>query len=969
MAGEGNLFHEPAELHLLFPVRKNRGSSTRPFRPEQLEARTLLSAAISTAQNPDTSRIIVAYKSSLALLSMSAPAGAHVAQAIDGADRTEIVTVDPKVSLDSTLAKLRANPNVRYAEPDYKVTTDVVPNDMYYQNGTLWGMEGDQSTPASANGSGAAEAWANDQTGTPAGAAPVYVGIIDEGIDFNHPDLIGNVWTNPYDTPGDGIDNDGNSYIDDTHGWDFYHNDNTIYDGNGGDQHGTHVTGTIAATGNNGTGVAGVDWNVKYISGKFLGPDGGYISDAIAALDYFTDLKTRHGMNIVAVNNSWGGGGFSQALQDAIVRAAKADILFIAAAGNGGSDNVGDNNDAVPSYPSSFDTTAGAGYDSVIGVAAIASNGTLASFSNYGATSVDLAAPGVGIFSTLPGSAYGYMSGTSMATPHVTGTVALYAATHPGATASDIRNAILTGAADNPLPSLAGKVATGGRLDVPDTLAQSSTIIVQPNPPSDLQVTGVTNTAISLSWTDNATNESGFHVERSTDNGLTWSPAGDASADATTFTDTGLSAGTTYWYQVSAFNSAGVSDPTNIASGTTNVAPPPAPLTPSGLTATGVTTSTVSLSWADNAFDESGYTIQRSTDGSNWSNLNTSLPSDSNSYVDSGLAAATTYYYRVIAYRNEPAGTTPSRTYSDFSNVYATTTQAAVGTGTGLRADYYDNMLSESTTSPTSFSQTGWKFARTDAAVNFNWGTGAPATSAVKLGGDTFSIKWTGSIQPRFSDSYTFRFEENDGVGMWITINGVKQQLWTPTWDRLDGQAGDRTATEYTNSSPYESSPLALKAGVKYPVTIVYYEYTGSASAKLLWRSQTYQTQEVVPQTQLYQGPSGLKATVNSSSKITLTWTDNSSSETGFKIERSTDGATFTQIATVGANVTTYANTGLTANKTYYYRVRAYNGSPVFNSAYSNKASAKTLAAAVTAAELKPQAFSNQLISDSALLG
>ncbi len=249
--------------------------------------------------------------------------------------------------------------------------------------------------------------------------------------------------------------------MDDIHGWDFDRNDNTTYDGTQ-DDHGTHVAGTIGAVGGNGKGVAGVNWNVTMISAKFLGRAGGTTANAIKAVDYITDLKTRHGLNIVATNNSWGGGGFSQALSDAIGRGCNANILFVAAAGNGGGDGVGDNNDAVANYPSNY------GSPCVIAVAAITNSGAKSSFSNYGATTVDIGAPGSGIYSTLPGknnrSAYGSYSGTSMATPHVTGAAALYASRNPGASAAQIKSGIMNSAVAT--PSLAGKCVSGGRLNV-----------------------------------------------------------------------------------------------------------------------------------------------------------------------------------------------------------------------------------------------------------------------------------------------------------------------------------------------------------------------------------------------------------------------------------------------------------------------------------------------------------------------
>lgn len=372
-------------------------------------------------------------------------------------DNEGVYLINTPLPAIEAITKAKGLTGVEYAEPNYVYTHNAVSNDSYFMNGSLWGMYGDASSPSNQYGSQAAEAWARGSTGS----SGVVIGIIDEGIQYTHPDLTANCWTNSFD-PVDGIDNDNNGYIDDFRGWDFAGNDNTTFDGTQ-DDHGTHVAGTIGASGGNGTGVAGVNWSIKMISAKFLGRNGGTTANAIKALDYISDLKIRHGINIVATNNSWGGGGFSQSLQDAIERSNQANIMFIAAAGNGGRDGIGDNNDATANYPSNYTNA------NVLAVAAITSGGAKSSFSNYGAATVDIGAPGSGIYSTVPGKnsssfSYASFSGTSMATPHVSGAAALYASVNPGSSAATIKSAILGSAL--PTASLTGKCVTGGRLNV-----------------------------------------------------------------------------------------------------------------------------------------------------------------------------------------------------------------------------------------------------------------------------------------------------------------------------------------------------------------------------------------------------------------------------------------------------------------------------------------------------------------------
>ena len=360
----------------------------------------------------------------------------------------QVLLQTPGADFDSVQQWLSQNGNIACFEPNAILTSLAIPNDSSFSQ--LWGLHntGQSGGTADADIDGP-EAWE-----LTTGSSEVILAIIDTGIDYEHLDLGDNVWRNPGEIAGDGIDNDGNGYVDDVYGWDFVGNDNDPMDDNG---HGTHVAGTIGAVGNNGTGVAGINWNVQLMALKFLDDTGsGSTSDAVEAINYATLMKRDYGVNVVASNNSWGGGGYSSSLRDAIAAAGNEGILFVAAAGNGGTDGVGDNNDEYPHYPSNYDL------DNIISVAATDRNDRLASFSNYGAASVDLAAPGVSIYSTLP-DGYGWYSGTSMAAPHVTGVVGLLASLSPGATAGEIKSAILAGA--DPISGMTGLSVTGGRLN------------------------------------------------------------------------------------------------------------------------------------------------------------------------------------------------------------------------------------------------------------------------------------------------------------------------------------------------------------------------------------------------------------------------------------------------------------------------------------------------------------------------
>ncbi|HKB04289.1 MAG TPA: S8 family serine peptidase [Gemmataceae bacterium] len=354
------------------------------------------------------------------------------------------VTLIPSVSVGQAVSFFQGQPGVQFAQPDYRVSIARVPNDPGL--GSLWGLNNTgQNGGISDADIDAPEAW-----NTSVGTGNTVVAVIDTGIDYNHPDLSANMWHNPGEIPGNGRDDDGNGFRDDVYGYDFANNDANPMDDNG---HGTHVAGTIGAIGDNGVGVAGIDWHARIMALKFLDASGsGYMSDAVRALNY----AVANGAKVV--NNSYGGGGYDPAMASAISNARSRGVIVVAAAGNDGT-----NNDAGPVYPANY-----AG-DNVLTVAATDRTDRLASFSNFGRTSVDIAAPGVGIYSTLPNGKYGTFSGTSMATPHVTGALALVWDAHPTWTYRQVIDAVLAGA--DRLTSLGGTVATGGRLNVAKAIA------------------------------------------------------------------------------------------------------------------------------------------------------------------------------------------------------------------------------------------------------------------------------------------------------------------------------------------------------------------------------------------------------------------------------------------------------------------------------------------------------------------
>lgn len=574
--------------------------------------------------------------------------GAKVLKSFKIVPNLELVKLPANTSLKDAVIKYMADPLVEYAEPNYiRRVSATIPNDQYFHQ--QWALH---NTGTFASGSAGADIKAVQAWDVHTGNGEIVIAVLDTGIDYNHAEFSGNIWINTGEIPNNGIDDDGNGKIDDWRGWNFFSNNNNSNDDHG---HGTFVSGIIGAKGNNLIGIAGMMWNVKIMPLKFLDRNGeGTIADEIAAIQYAISKGAK------IINASYSGGSFSQAENDAIVSANTAGILVMAAAGNGGNDDIGDNNDFFPEYPASYNLP------NILAIAATDQNDRIASFSNFGLNSVHVAAPGVYILSTVPTSifpsGYDFSLGTSASTPHVSGLTGLLYSYYAHFTPSQIRSTILRYV--DVLPSLSGFIQTGGRINAYKAI---SSLLV----PTGLNAIATSVTQISLSWVDNATGEDGYKVERKEASG-SFSQIASISANATSYTDSGIKDGTSYTYRVRAFNTIPADSVySNEAAAITPLQPP------ANLAATAVSTSQVNLSWADNSKTEDGYKIERKLLGaSDYVQIATVGP-NATTYADSGLSAFTTYFYRVRAF-NAVAG---NSLYS--TEVSATTPKEVTGGGGG----------------------------------------------------------------------------------------------------------------------------------------------------------------------------------------------------------------------------------------------------------------------------------------------
>ncbi|MEW5718963.1 MAG: S8 family serine peptidase [Chloroflexota bacterium] len=406
-------------------------------------ARAPGASAQGSAPTYVSGQLIVRYKNTITTLDRDAVEARRGDQKIREFKNipARVVKIGANRTVEQAVQEYKRDATVEYAEPNYIVRATDGPNDPQYA--MLWGMKNSGQIVEGIAGKAGADIKAEQAWAITTGSASIVVGVVDSGVDYSHPDLTANIWSNPGNIGGCSAG---------THGYDTIADVCDPTDDNG---HGTHVSGTIGAVGNNALGVVGVNWKTQIMGLKFLDSSGsGSVADAIDAIDFAITAKAA-GVNVRVLNNSWGGSGFSQALLDEINKAGASGILFVVSAGNN-SANV----DSSPTYPCGYSAT------NLICVAATDSNDNLASFSNYGRTSVDLSAPGKNILSTIPGSSYAYYNGTSMATPHVSGAAALIlsAPGQSGLTVDQLKSAILNNV--DSISGLSGITSTGGRLNI-----------------------------------------------------------------------------------------------------------------------------------------------------------------------------------------------------------------------------------------------------------------------------------------------------------------------------------------------------------------------------------------------------------------------------------------------------------------------------------------------------------------------
>jgi subtilisin family serine protease len=519
--------------------------------PEEIQARILSALAAASPDSYRPGEVIVKFKPGTARsesLGAHAMVGAQSVKTLENV-RAEVVKLPEGVDVGEAVEFYMENPQVDYAEPNYIANIDLTfPNDTYFY--FQWSLHNIRQT---VNGVLDADIDMPQAWDISTGSRDFIVAVIDTGADLGHPDLALNIWVNEEEIQDDGIDNDGNGFIDDTVGWDFVNQDNIPFDDN---LHGTHVSGIIGALGNNGRGVTGVNWEVRIMVLKVCNSVGSCsFADVADAILY----AVNNGAHVM--NASLGGTAFSQTLQDAVKEADKNEVLLVASAGNSTLDN-----DLIPSYPASFH------FPNIIAVAASDQDDQFASFSNFGATSVDVVAPGNHTLSTWPldifPAGYDWIEGTSMAAPHVSGLAALLMDYYRHFTYRQIRKTIMT--FTDRLPQFEGYVSSNGRINASKairSLLRPTGLTAEVIDKTTAVTAAVTSKWVRLLWTNNADGEDGYTIERKTP-GQPFSEIASVARDTEEYIDMTAQDGMTSTYRVRAFHSFGESMYSNQASAT-----------------------------------------------------------------------------------------------------------------------------------------------------------------------------------------------------------------------------------------------------------------------------------------------------------------------------------------------------------------------------------------------------------------
>ncbi len=769
-----------------------------------------------------------------------------------------------------------------------------------------------------------ASAWGTTQ------GSGVVVAVLDSGTTLSHPDLKANIWVNTVEIAGNGRDDDGNGFVDDIYGWNFVSNNADTTDTDG---HGTHVAGIIGAVANNNVGIAGLAPEVDLLSLKVISGSTGSTANIVSAIRYAIQLKTVRDINIRVMNLSLGYSEIDTAVGTAIQDAGTAGIVVVCSAGNSAS-----NNDLKSHYPSGYNS-----YDNVISVAATDQYDSLLGVSNYGANTVDLAAPGGTIYSTTKNGSYGSMSGTSMAAPMVSAAVALLAAENPGWSPAQLKSALLQ--AVDPLPELAGKTVTGGRLNIGDAVAPPAN--AKPNAPSGLTVLSVSNGTATLQWSDNSKNETSFELQHSTDSGVNWSTVnGSIAADQTRMA---VPAADGEQFRIRAVNANGESAWSTIVQVSTTK--PTKPAAPTGIKAAVVDSSQISVAW--NAVkNATAYRVERSLASTGgWTEVY--FGSDL-SFADFELKSSTKYYYRVFAVNlsvSSNVGTIVNGTTAAVQPGIPQNVAATVVGPTSVRLLWNETLHATSYRVERSDAATNlWKAVGTVSANTFtdnglkastSYQYRVVAISKAGASGDSAVVSVTTPIAvPSTPTSLKAVADGSYAVNLsWKASAGATAYRVEYS---LTGKSGDWQTVNLTNTTETGGTVSNLAAGMKHFFHVCGLNSSGESTFST---AVSVVSSAIAPEA----APESLTAVPESSTSVRLQW-DAVPNATTYYVER-LYGSLWKRVSTVTAVKTECVIKSLSPQTEYSFRIIA--SSPAGTSQPGEPVSVTTLLKSPSSPTLK----------------